>query len=91
MWRVSIYILLFLVTVAIARAEEPEPNSFQRAVIHVDRMIREVHSEVFDQDRQKFLDSFMPVDDFRFYIKPKFMKSIKKGKAYYTVGFRFTF
>lgn len=92
MWRVSIYVLLFLMTVAIARAEEPpEPNVVQRAVIHVDRLARDVHEEFFEGDHQQFFDTFMPVDDFRLYVKPKFAKSIRKSQAHYTVGFRFTF
>jgi hypothetical protein len=92
MWRVSIYILLFLMTLAVARAEEPpEQNCVQRAVVHVDRVLRDVHEELFKGDHQKFFDNFMPVDDFRLYIKPKFAKSLKKGEARYTVGFRFTF
>ena len=91
MWKVSIYILLFLMTITVARAEEPAPNCIQRAVIHIDRTAQEVKAELFDRDRQKFMDDFMPVDDFRFFVKPKIGKSLRKGQAHYTVGFRFTF
>jgi hypothetical protein len=91
MWKISIIALLFLMTVAVARAEEPEPNCVQRAVIHVDRMLREVKAELFDGDRQEFFNDFMPVDDFRLYVKPNWKKSMRKGQAHYTVGFKFTF
>jgi hypothetical protein len=68
-----------------------EPNLPQRVVIHVDRMARDVHKTFFKTDRQKFFDEFMPVDNFRLYLKPKFGKSLEKSKAYYTIGFKFTF
>jgi hypothetical protein len=84
MWRISLVMLLFLMTVAIARAEEPEPNYFQQVVINVNRIVIEAKAGLFDKDHQEFLDDLMPVEDFRFYVKPKIGKS-------YTIGFRFTF
>ena len=91
-FKIAVVLFLLCMTVAVGRAEEPdEPNTVQCAVIHVDRVLREVKAELFDGDHQELFDDFMPVDDFRLYVKPKWGKSFKKGKAYYTIGFKFTF
>ena len=89
MWRVSIYILLFLMTPAVARAEEP--NVAQRAIIHVDRIAREVKEEWESIRPLRAVEERIPLDDFRFYLRPRVGRSVKKGKFYYTVGFKFTF
>jgi hypothetical protein len=88
-WRVSIYILLFLMSLAVARAEEP--NTVQRAVIAVNRIAQDTVDEWEDARPLYWIEDRVPLDEFRFYVKPKISKSIKKGKFYYTVGFTFTF
>jgi hypothetical protein len=88
---IKIALAVFLILAAGALAEAGGPNWAQRTVINVDRMARDVHKTLFEVDRQKFFDKFMPVDNFRLYVKPNFKKSLKKGQAHTVVGFKFTF
>jgi hypothetical protein len=88
MWRISIIILLFLMTVAVARAEESEPNCVQAVVIQANDFIEAVYSK-----QKKFFDDgpwndVMP-DNVKFYIKPDwdFEEVVKGGEVGVTITF----
>jgi hypothetical protein len=87
-WKIALIILLFLMFVAVARADDTEPNCIQQVVIEANDFVYAVYSR-----QKKFFDDgpwndTMP-DNITFYVKPEWSwDGIVEGGE---VGIKITF
>ena len=77
-FKIAVVLFLLCMTIAVGKAEEPEPNWAQIIIIRANQFAAQVHDNL---DVQKKIDDVVPLDDFKVVIKPT--------KGY--VGIAFTF
>ena len=76
--RIAVAMLLLLMTVAVARADDfDSPNQFQQVVIELNEVAQEMDTRLYII--QQKIDNVVPLDDFRVVVKKNY------------IGFTFTF
>ena len=91
MWRLAVILLLVFITIKIAHGEEPYINPIQEVVIKVNKTIYQLHDNLQKIRPLRVVEDIIPLDDFRFTLKPNVKKSIKKRELRWYMGVRWTF